>query len=243
MEYTFIDKSLFFPKKGILVIGDFHIGYESALRQSGILVPARQVQDMVEDLKNIFKKIKERGWNLNKIVFLGDLKHLFYFDFKEKHEFQDILAFLGNYFSPENIILIKGNHDTMDYTFEGKLKKMHVEGDIAFLHGHEDDPKLYDKRIKTIVFGHIHPSVFFSSGAKKEAYKCFLTGKYKEKEFIVLPSFLGFIEGTPVNYYDEDYIESFSILPKKAILKFRVHAIGKDKVYSFGEIRKLKDNI
>jgi len=60
-NYEFIDRTLFFPKKGILVIGDLHIGYEAMLRQSGVLIPERQIKDIIKDLKNIFKEIKNRG--------------------------------------------------------------------------------------------------------------------------------------------------------------------------------------
>ena len=54
VEYEFISKTLFFPEKGILVIGDLHIGYEAMLRQSGILIPERQIKDLITDLKKIF---------------------------------------------------------------------------------------------------------------------------------------------------------------------------------------------
>jgi metallophosphoesterase superfamily enzyme len=55
-----------------------------------------------------------------------------------------------------------------------------------------------------------------------------------------MPSFLDFVEGTPVNDYKTDYIESFSIIPKKAILGFNVQVVGKDKVYDFGKVGDLK---
>ncbi len=239
MEYNFIDKSLFFPEKGILVIGDLHIGYEAMLRQSGVLIPERQVKDIINNLKKIFLMIKEKKYTLKKIVFIGDLKHAFYFEHKEANEFQEIIEFLGSILPAENIILIRGNHDTIDYTFEGNMKEFYIDGDIAFVHGDQMIIEVFDKKIKTIVMGHLHPCFILESGPKKEAYKCFLDGKYRGKDIIILPSFLDFIEGTPVNDYKEDYIESFSIIPKKAILKFKIHAIGKDKIYDFGEINNL----
>jgi metallophosphoesterase superfamily enzyme len=76
-------------------------------------------------------------------------------------------------------------------------------------------------------------------GVKKETYKCFLEGSYKGKTFIVIPSFVGYYEGTPVNDYREDYLESFFIVPKKEMLKFKVHVIGKDRVYEFGMVGDL----
>jgi putative SbcD/Mre11-related phosphoesterase len=237
LEYIFIDKSLFFPKQGILAIGDLHIGYEAMLRQSGVLIPERQVKDIINGLKEIFEKIKKQGHELKKIVFIGDIKHAFTFEYGEKNEFRKVIEFLGENLPQENIILIKGNHDTIDYTFEGLMKSYYIDGEILFLHGHKKIKELNDKNIKTIVFGHIHPSVSFEEGAKKESYKCFLTGRSNNKDVIVLPSFLGFVEGTPINDYQEDYIESFSIIPKKEIMNFRVHAVGKNEVLNFGKVK------
>lgn len=236
-EYIFIGKSLFFPKQGILVIGDLHIGYESMLRQSGILVPERQVKDIINDFKKIFKEIKKQKHELKKIVFLGDIKHAFGFERSEKNEFQEVLEFLGNFLPQESIIFIKGNHDTIDYTFEGHMKPFYIEDEILFLHGHKKIKQIEDKNISTIVFGHIHPCVLFEEGAKKEAYKCFLTGKNDGKVVIVMPSFLGFVEGTPINDYKEAYVESFSIISKKSILNFKVHAVGEEEVFDFGKVK------
>ena len=241
-NYIFIDKSLFFLKQGILVIGDLHIGFEAMLRQSGILVPERQVKDIIQDLKNIFNEIKKQKHELRKIVFIGDIKHAFGFEKEEKNEFWQVIEFLGNYLPQENIILIKGNHDTIDYTFEGLMKLYYIDNGILFLHGHKKIPQLKNKEISTVVLGHIRPCVLFEEGAKKEAYKCFLTGNYNNKKVIVMPSFFGFIEGTPVNDYDKDYVESFSIIPKKSMMNFNIHVIGKGKIYDFGKVKNLIKN-
>lgn len=239
-KYIFIDKTIFFPKEGILVIGDLHIGYEYMLRQSGVLIPERQIKDMISELKHIFSKIKIEGFKLNKIILLGDIKHAFAYEPEEKNEFLNIMDFLKQNFSEENIILIKGNHDTMDFTY-GNMVDYHIDGNIAFLHGHMSFPEIFDKKIKILVSGHLHPSVILEEnpGVKREDYKCFLVGSMKGKTFIILPSFLGFAEGTPVNDYKENYIESFSIIPEKDILRARVHVIGKDKVYDFGRVGDL----
>ena len=237
MEYEFIDKALFFPEKGFLVIGDLHIGYNEILRQSGILVPERQVKDIIKDLENIFKSVKDKGKEVKKIIFIGDIKHAFYFEQNEVNEFREIIEFLGEILPQENIILIRGNHDTIDYTFEGNMKLYHIEEDIVFIHGDKEISEIFDKKIKTIIMGHLHPCLILESGVKKEAYKCFLEGVHRNKKVIVLPSFLDFAEGTPVNNYGEDYVESFSIIPKSAILDFEIRAIGKNKIYNFGKIK------
>ncbi|MBU2522810.1 MAG: metallophosphoesterase [Nanoarchaeota archaeon] len=239
--YEFIDKALFFPEKGILVIGDLHIGYDYMLKQSGILVPERQIDEILSNLDRIIKEVKKRKGNINKIIFLGDLKHSFGFEFEERDELKKVLNFLGKEVPGKDIIFVKGNHDTMDYTPKKTMKQFHTEDEIFFAHGHENFLEMFDKKIKTVVSGHLHPSVLIAEkeGVKKETFKCFLEGTHKGKTFIVLPSFLGFIEGTNVNDYKEDFWESFSIIPKKDMMKFKVRAIGKDDVFDFGRVKDL----
>ncbi|MDO8528403.1 MAG: metallophosphoesterase [Nanoarchaeota archaeon] len=240
MNYEFISKTLFFPEKGILVIGDLHLGYDYMIQQSGVLIPERQVKDIIEELKEIFKKIKEAEEEIKKIIFLGDIKHSFSYEWKEKNFFNEVLSFLEKYFDKKDIIFIKGNHDTMDYSF-GKMKDYYISGDVTFLHGDKSFLPVLDKEIKTIVMGHIHPSVVISEkkGVKKEKYKCFLVGKSKGKEIIILPSFLASIEGGTVNNFDEEYEDYFSIVPKKDLMKFEVYVVGDDKVYDFGKVKDL----
>ncbi|MGA2130105.1 MAG: metallophosphoesterase [Candidatus Pacearchaeota archaeon] len=238
-RYELIDKCLFFPKEGILVIGDLHIGYEEALIESGILVPEQQVKEVIEDLKKIIKKIEESSWKIKKVIFIGDVKHMFSWEYAEKKNFNKILEFLHEYVNEKDIIIIKGNHDTSQLGLP--LKNYYIEGDLAFLHGHISYPEVFDKKINIVVSGHRHPSVTLAEkpGVKKEDYKCFLVGKIKGKTFIVVPSFVGFYEGTPVNEYKESHLDSFSIIPRKDILKFKVYVIGDDKVYEFGRVGKL----
>ena len=89
--------------------------------------------------------------------------------------------------------------------------------------------------------GHIHPSVILSDkqNIKREKYKCFLIGKFKSKEVIILPSFLNIAEGMTINEYDSGYEDFFSIIPKKSLMNFKVYIIGEDEVYGFGKIKDL----
>src|SRR3990172_2486250 len=239
LQYEFIDKTLFFPEQGILAIGDLHIGYELALVESGILLPEQQVAETIESLTLIIKEIKAKKYGLKKIVFLGDIKHFFGYEYAEKVNFNKVLDFLKTHVPEENIILIKGNHDTMDLGFD--FRNYYVEDGIAFLHGHEPYPAAYDKKVSCIVTGHLHPSVILEEepGVKHETYKCFLEGDVKGKRYIVMLSFLEFYEGTPVNFYSEDFIESFSIISKRDILNFKIHVVGEDNVYGFGRVGEL----
>lgn len=234
--YKFIDKTLFFPEKGILVIGDMHIGYEHMMIQSGILTPQTRLQEIIDELTNIIHEIK-RSYKLNKIIFIGDIKHSFKFEYHEKINFREILEFLNQ--QVKEIIFIKGNHDTIDYSYEHQLQDFYIEDDIAFIHGDKSFPEL--EKVKTIVMGHLHPSIIFhdTHTSKSEKYKCFLVGKFKKKEIIILPSFLDISIGSPINTYDTEYRDSFSIIPKKDIMKFKVFVIGKDKIYEFKKVKDL----
>jgi len=242
MKHEFIRENLYFPVKGILVIGDLHLGYEQQLIQSGVLTPKKETQQVIDELRDIILELKEKQKKLQKIIFIGDIKHAFDFQYEEKFSFKEVLEFLSQYFKSENIIFIRGNHDTIDFTY-GDMKDFYIEDDIAFIHGHKDFPEIYKKEIKTIVMGHIHPSVVFhdKETIKKETFKCFLAGEYKKKKVIILPSFLGVSIGSPINEYADAYEDEFSIIPKKQLLKFRVYVVGKDKVYEFKKVRDLLD--
>ena len=241
MKYKFFNKTLYLPEQGILVIGDLHLGYDYMIQQSGVLIPEMQVEEIINELKDIFNKIKFKKSKLKKIIFLGDIKHSFTYKWKEKNYFNKVLDFLRENFKEENIVLIKGNHDTIDYTFNKKLTDYYIEENIAFLHGDKSFPDIFNSKIKTLVIGHIHPSIILSDkqGIKKERFKCFLVGKFKNKEIIILPSFLSTIEGSPINNYMGEYENGFSVIPEKDLMKFNIHVIGKDKVYKFGKIKEL----
>jgi putative SbcD/Mre11-related phosphoesterase len=238
--YIFVNKSVFFPKFGILAIGDLHLGYELMLRQSGVNLPETQIQETIDDLKEIIFKIKDLGFSIKKIIFLGDIKHYFGFEYKERRIFDEILEFLRNQFEDKDIILIKGNHDKMDYSGK-KMKNYFIKDEICFVHGHIAFPEIYDTKVKTIVMGHLHPSVIISdqTNVKREKFKCFLVGKFHDKKVIILPSFFEIIEGTSVNDYREDYQSYFSIIPKDSVLNSEIFVIGKDEVYDFGKVKNL----
>ena len=170
-NYIFIDKTLFFPAEGILVIGDLHIGYETMLKAFGLQIPLNLTKEIIEDLKRIFSEIKARKYNINKVIFLGDIKHIFSPEYQEKKEFFQVLNLIEKHVKSKNdIILIKGNHDTFD--FSGiKMRNYYINNDIAFLHGHKDFKQVYNKKIKYVVIGHIHPSIRLSDKATKRDAK------------------------------------------------------------------------
>jgi uncharacterized protein len=237
-DFIFLSKTLFFPKKGILVIGDLHLGYDSMIKEQGINLLFDQLEETKKEIEIILQRIKTI-YKLKKIILLGDIKHHFNFQHEEISDLRNFLRFLEKYLPKENIILIKGNHDTFtlkDYI----LKDFHIEDDIIFTHGEKDFLELYNKNIKTIVTSHIHPAVLIKDkiNIKKEKYKCFLIGKYKRKQFIILPSFFSITEGSEINEYSkgEQYQQ---IIPREKLKSFETYVIGKNGIYSFGKYGRL----
>jgi hypothetical protein len=233
-DFTFISKTLFFPKKGILVIGDLHLGYDEMIKNQGINLPFNQLEETKKEIERIIKRINAL-YTLKKIILLGDIKHHFRFQKQEIFDLRNFLKFLEKYIPKENIILIKGNHDTFtlkDY----ELKDFYIEENLAFTHGEKDFLEIYDKKIKTVITSHIHPAVLIKDkiNIKREKYKCFLVGKYKNKQFIILPSFFSIIEGSEIREYPkgERYQQ---LIPKSKLKSFETYIVGRNSVYYFGK--------
>jgi hypothetical protein len=137
-------------------------------------------------------------------------------------------------------VLIKGNHDTILGPIAKKRNLEIVDdfqiGDILIVHGHKEvkDEKL--KKVKTIIIGHEHPAISIKEGLRAERYKCFLFGKYKKKNLIVMPSFNPLVEGADVR--KERLLSPYI----KNISDFRAVAISDDgTAFDFGKIKGLKN--
>lgn len=224
-----IDLCLYIKKKRILIISDVHLGIEGEMQYKGVLVPKYHFKELMKRFEYVFSKVKPE-----KIIILGDLKHEF--GRISEQEWRELLRFF-DYLSANSkkIILLKGNHDP----FLGPIaRKRNLEvvkeyqlNDILFVHG-DYEPEL-KKNIKTIIMGHEHPAITLREKTKNERYKCFLKGKYKGRELIVVPSLNLLVEGNDI--LQENFISP--ILKKQNYEIFIVEGNG---VYSFGRMRKLK---
>lgn len=187
----FVGKCLLLEREGerVLVIGDLHLGYEEFLNKAGIFVSRNMFEDMIDDFNEIF----ERTGKVDKIILLGDIKH----DFGgiSRQEWNDVLE-LVDYFSGKcgELIVLKGNHDGLLEPILNKrgikIEEVYIWNDYCFMHGDKDNDGAWKKEIKNIVLGHLHPAVKLREGAKVERFKCFLAGKFKGKNIIVIPSFI-----------------------------------------------------
>lgn len=222
------DLSLYLKREKVLVLSDFHIGLEEALNKQGYLMPRFQFDDIIKRLKKILD-----GLELKKIVILGDLKHEFgTISETEWRQTLQLLDFLTAYCN--DIILIKGNHDTIIGPIAAKrnvkLRKFLRLGDFFLSHG--DVLKSADAKV--MIIGHEHPAVGLKNGPRVEVYKCFLKGKFNGKTLIVVPSFNLVTEGTDVL---KD--ETLSPFLSKNISSFEVFIVS-DEVYYFGRLKNLR---
>ncbi len=189
-----IDKAIYLKEHDVLVLSDFHLGFEESLNKKGVFVPRFQLKDIFQSLKNIFEKVYPKI-----IVVNGDLKHEF--GRISEQEWRDVLKlidFLKKHC--EELVVIKGNHDTiLKPIAEKRLITLVPEfrtADIIIVHG--DKLQEFDKSIKTIIIGHEHPAVGLRESGRVEKFKCFLVGKYKKQALIVQPSFNPLLEGTDI---------------------------------------------
>lgn len=231
-DIEFKDLCLFFPKEKILVLGDIHLGYEEALNKKGMYIPRFQFKDTLKKLYSILDGLK-----LKKIIILGDLKHEFgTISSSEWLQTKKLLDFLYNYC--EEIILIKGNHDTiLGHLSDKVIVKDYVKiSDTYLCHGHKIPTDKDFNKCKRIIIGHEHPAINLKYDSHIEKFKCFMHGKYKDKEIIVLPSFNLVIEGT--NILSSKLLSPFL----KDIENFKIYIVSDNsEILDFGTVKELRN--
>ncbi len=184
------DLALYIKPAKILVISDIHIGYEDDLNKKGFLIPRVHFKEMIDRLGKIMVKT-----NPETIIITGDLKHQF--GSISDQEWRDTLRFFDFLAkSCKNIIIVKGNHDTIltpiarkrsikmvDY-FSVKTKIKGKSSNIYICHG-DVIPESKDKDFAEsdiVIIGHEHPAARISDGIRTEKFKCFIYGKWKPKK-------------------------------------------------------------
>lgn len=196
----------------ILVLGDLHIGYEAELFQSGISLPS-QTYRMLERIKRLIKEM-----NVNKILFLGDVKHNIPFpSFQERNELFD---FFKDIEEIADVMIIKGNHDgDIEKYVPSDIKIVGGDGikikNTGFAHGHAWINKELLK-CSYLFLAHEHPAIEFKDKLGYRAVEpCWIIAKplknafenkFKEKcsikKVIILPAFNHLIGGMSFNKPD-----------------------------------------
>src|SRR3989344_8665641 len=179
----------------VLVVGDLHLGYEEFLNREGVFVS----RGMYKEMMGKFYEIFDKAGKVDEVVLLGDAEHSFGKIMKQEwSDASGLFSYLKEKCS--QIIIIKGNHDKIiepiAEKWNIKIKDFYLKNRIVFLHGDRDFREIYDKKIKYWITGHGHPAVRLSDGVKVEKYKCFLTGGFKGKKVIIVPSFFAGNEGS-----------------------------------------------
>jgi len=236
LNLEIVDLGLLIKDKGILIFSDFHIGYEEALNKKGVLVPRFQFKGIIKRLTKIFLRLKKDKVKLKIIIINGDIKHEFgAISDQEWRETLKLLDFLAKHC--KEIVLVKGNHDTILGPIAKKKKVSVVDyyfaEDVLITHGNKIPEKEIMKKAKIIIIGHEHPAVSLREDVRTEKFKCFLKGKWKNKKLIVMPSFCLATEGT-------DILRDRILSPflKQKLNEFKVLIVA-DKIYDFGKVKNL----
>ena len=246
INIRFLEDSLLINNE-ILVFSDVHIGFEEHIIESGAL-PDMQITEILERIERIFTNLEKNKIKIKEIVIVGDLKHEFGgISDKEWRETTRFLDYLEKKIQKKGkIILVRGNHDNILGPIakkkDVKLVDFYNKSGICFIHGN----KLYKncfENSKTIILGHLHPSITLSDEYKREKFKCFLLGKWKNKQVIVLPSFSPISFGYDLNnfsYVDEKN-KGFFIINEKKLKDFEVIIYNNHEnlEYNFGKLKKL----
>ncbi len=222
-----IDLTLYLKKHKTLIVGDLHIGMEEALNTKGVLIPRFQFKELMDRLAKIVNVAKPK-----KIILIGDVKHEF--GVITETEWRNIVRLIDFLKEKAELQIIKGNHDAIVLPIAKKRNipvSDHIAiGDFYLCHGHKLPTDQDFKEAKTIIMGHEHPAIGLEDGPRRETYKCFLVGRYKRKNLIVLPSLSTLSEGTDVTK------EQFLSPLIKNIGDFKFYIVA-DKVYEFGKVK------
>ncbi len=183
------------------VVGDVHVGFERRFGSEGF-----NVWDKTQELLDEIISLGSR-----KLIILGDLRD----DYAEiKPDEGGILfrfmSLLSDRFG--EIVITKGNHDGGLIKLTHRLRNVSLErefvsGDVGFMHGHSMPSRHLAESVKTVCFGHLHPSLVVRD-ANGVPYKndCWLlmdvalpAGKYGRRRLehgICFPKFNKYIGST-----------------------------------------------
>lgn len=160
------EKAILWPRAGMLMIADLHLGKAGHFRKHGLPVNASVNEESLVILSEMVIKHK-----VSRVMVLGDLFHS-----RENAEWE----ILGDWLRYHRVKmeLIKGNHDVLpvnlyeDYGIKVH-SKTYSEAPFFFIH----DPMKDESKIPEGYFalsGHVHPAVSLSGKARQAVrLECF----------------------------------------------------------------------
>lgn len=234
-EFEIIGTTLYNYKSKSLILGDLHLGYEEYLSSKGVFVPKFQFKDIMLQLENIIKD-KE----VLRVIFNGDIKHEF--GTITNTEWRYVIKLFDFFILKKiEVIVIQGNHDPIVKPLiekrESKVKlvKEFIINKNLITHGDIIPDKSILDNTKRIIIGHEHPAISIKEDERIEKFKCFLKGKWNDKELIVMPSINPLVEGTDI--LRENLLSPF--LKNKNLDKFEVYICDQSTLY-FGTVKDIK---
>ena len=179
------DRCLILDDGPTAVLGDLHLGYESALEEEGMYIPRINTDSIRDALNDLLSKYEPK-----RVVLLGDIKH----DFKRsKREARaEVVRIMDLLTEASEVVVIKGNHDNFLQNILSDIGLMAVDyvdmGGFRMEHGH------VDSKVRPVIIGHEHPSVRIP-GAVSGGMKIHCFVHQKADGVIVLPPFSPFSAG------------------------------------------------
>lgn len=222
--------ALWLPVQSILVVADIHLGYEEELRKKGVHLPLGEFNHQ----KKLFTRLLEQ-YKPKTIVLNGDLKHSF--GSINRTEWKHTLELLDLLTATSNVVIIKGNHDTILEPIARKksiaIRNYYKDNELLFLHGDVlPEPHLLEA-VQTIIIGHEHPAIGLTNGIRTEQYKCFLKLLWQKRTLIVQPSTFSLTTGVDVLTHE---LKSPFL---SDINKAHVYIVGEDTILDFGRLNKI----
>ncbi len=234
---------IFLPEIDTLVIADLHLGIELALFGEGTYIPVDQFQIMQNNIVNLIKKFKPRSLVIN-----GDFKHEFgraspqeWYELKSLYQ---TLSELG-----VELEIVRGNHDNYLKTILSRMGKTiqepyYITSDYLFMHGHQGIDDTINKilpDVTWIILAHEHPAIVLRDDAGgKHKFRCFLKGKWKKCNILVLPAYSPFTSGAIVNEVEKDEILS-PILKEIGLKDFKPIVVDSGEILSFPTLKQIRE--
>jgi putative SbcD/Mre11-related phosphoesterase len=201
----FLDRAVFLPATGTLVLADTHVGRDEA---SEVEFPLGESADLEDRLTALLSACEP-----DEVVIAGDVLHRFD---RASYGIADRLRTLTEACRDAGAspVLVAGNHDAMldsvwdgevhgDYRIEG-VDPTRPDYDALVCHGHEepdldatDDSDAGGETPGCYVIGHDHPTIDIEGQRRP----CFLFGEsvYRDRDVLMLPAFTSLAAGVEIN--------------------------------------------
>lgn len=182
------DRCLILKEGPTAVVGDLHLGYESALESEGMFIPRINTESVRESLNKIIDDYEPQ-----RIVLLGDVKHDFSRSkYSAREEVRSIVKLVSD---AAETVVIKGNHDNY---LQNILADLGVNAlDYCDVMGYRLEHGHVDSGHRPVIIGHEHPSVRIRGepgGSVK--LQCYVVAK---EGVIVIPPFSPLASGNDLN--------------------------------------------